>query len=164
MKAVSNLFRRLFRHRIGQLTLVQVERSIGAMRCMRVVRHHDNRFPLLAIQRLKKRKNFVTRFAVQDPPLVRHTTKWSDRPQSRARYRHVAVRHQKVVAENVSSDGQANNAQGELHVAFAFGFVERREQQRNLHILLRCQRRQQIVELENEPHMTRAPSRQLTVI
>ena len=56
---------------------------------------------------------------------------------------------------------QANQLQDRHHLALAFGTRQRQEQERQLDILIGAQDRQQVIELEHEPDVPRAPARQL---
>src|SRR3954470_23664890 len=67
-----------------QLALIEMYRSRGARRSVRIVRHHDNRFSMLAVQGLQQVEDFIARFAVQIAGgLVAEQQGWvgNDRPR-----------------------------------------------------------------------------------
>src|SRR5260221_188612 len=118
---------------------------------------------MLFVQCLEQVENFITRFAIEvTSGFVAKQKGWVGDNGSRdadALLLAAGERARKMLRPMA----KAHHAHCRLDVLPALGFVEVREQQRQLNIPFRRQNRQQVVKLEYETDMAGTPTRQLPV-
>src|SRR3974390_2963915 len=141
----------------GETALVDVELARGVRRGARIVRHHDDGLALLLIENLDQVQDVLRALAVEIAGrLVAHQQRWVG--DERARDGDALLLTAGELGGLVlGAVGEAHELECRLHVALALRARQVREQQRHLDVSLGREHRQQVVELEHESHMPRAP-------
>ena len=140
--------------------LLEVQDAGRAFRRVRIVRHHDDRLLVLAIQALQQRQHFRARLRVE---VARRLVREQERRigHDRARDRHALLLSARQLPGIVAGAvGEPHDAEGGHHVVAALLLREAREQQRQLDVLERRQHGNEVVQLEDEPDVPRAPRRE----
>ena len=144
----------------GEHPLGEVQRAPGPRFGARVVRDHDDRLAVLGVEGLQQVEDLVARLPIevagrlvaQQQRRVRHDGAGDADPWFLP-----ARELPRIVLRAVL---EADHRERRRHVVPPVGARERREQQRQLDVLLRRQHRQQVVELEDEADVPGAPARQ----
>jgi acyl-CoA thioesterase-1 len=125
------------------------------------VRHHQHGLAVFRDQLLDQGHHFVGALAVQVAGgLVAQKEGWVGNNRSGNGHA-LFLAAGKLAGEVVHAVGQANDAERGFHVLAPLGLGELGQQERQLHVLERGEHRNQVVHLEDEPHVARAPSGQL---
>src|SRR6185436_7585117 len=144
---------------LEELPLLEVQRAIRELRRLGVVRDHDDRLAVLAVQHLQEPEDFVSGLAVE---VVRRLVADEDRRvrDERARDRDallLAARELLRLVPCAVREPDDLKRDGDGLAALRRG--ERGQQERQLDIALGGQDRHQVVELEHEADVSRAPFR-----
>src|SRR5256885_12373700 len=144
-----------------QLALVEVAHDGRPLDRVRVVRdHHDGLLEFL-VQPLEQRQDFLGRFPVQVPGrLVRYEDRGvgGDGPRDGDALLLAARELPREVMHPVLEPHQGERR---LDVLAPLGLRERRQQQRQLHVLEGGEHRDEVVKLEHEPDVRGAPAGEL---
>src|SRR6266496_770070 len=144
-----------------QLALVEVAHDVRPLDRVRVVRdHHDGLLEFL-VQPLEQRQDFLGRFPVQVPGrLVRHEDRGvgGDGPRDGDALLLAARELPREVMHPVLEPHQRERR---LDMLAPLGLGERRQQQRQLDVLVGGEYRDEVVELEHEPDVRGAPAGEL---
>src|SRR6266576_444197 len=142
---------------VSELAFVEIDRPAGAGGGMRIVRDHDARFAVLAVERLQQVENLVAGFAVQIARgFVAEQQRWVR--DNRARDAHTLLLAAGELAGIMfGAVCQAYDIQRCRHVLFPLGFRQVRQEQRQLHVAFRGEHGKQVVELENKADVPRPP-------
>ena len=132
-------------------------RALGRVR---IVRDHHDRLAVIAIERLQQVEDFVAGLAIE---VARRLVAEEQRRVGHDRARDAdalfltAGELARIVLRAI---GQADDLQRDADALAALGLAELRQEQRQLDVALGRQHRQQVVELEDEADVARAPLRQ----
>ncbi|MBP1657450.1 MAG: uncharacterized protein H6Q31_2051 [Bacteroidetes bacterium] len=123
----------------------------------RIVRDHDDGLLELLVQAIEQRHHFARRNAVQVAGrFVRHQhRRIGDQCPRNGHALFLSAR--KLLGVVLHTVREADHRKGCFNVLAAFPAREFRKQEWQLHILECCQHREQVIELENEPDVIRAP-------
>jgi hypothetical protein len=152
-----------FPARPAQLALVEINGPRRARRGMGIVRHHDDRLAVLAVERLEQIQNLIPGLAVQVARRLvaqQHGRVGDNRAGDAHPLLFAAGQRAGIMFGAV---GQADHGQRRLHVFLALRLGQVRQQQRQFHVSFRVQHRHQVVKLKNEADVPRAPMGQLPV-
>ena len=141
----------------GEALLVAGCELVGALGRVRIVRHHDNRLPVLSIERLKKLEHFIACFPVEIAGrLVAEQQRWVDHdgPRDPDALLLSARELARIVLRAV---GKAHDLEGDADPFPPLTLRELRQKQRQLDVALGREHRQEVVELEDEADVLRAP-------
>ena len=140
--------------------LVEVQRALGALRGVRIVRHHDDRLAVLAVERLQQVEDLVAGLAIEVAGrLVAQQQRriGDDRAGDADALLLAAGELARVVLRAVAEADDVER--GRRRACVRSRLRQLGQQQRQLDVLARGQHRQQVVELEDEADVPRAPAR-----
>ena len=149
---------------VGELALVQIDGPRGARRGVRVVGDHDDRLAVLAVERLQQVQDLVARLAVEVAGRLvaqQQGRVGDDRAGDADALLLAAGELPRVVSARGCVSPTIASAVATCCLPLGLGQV--RQQQRQLDVALGREHRQQVVELEHEADVPRAPRRQLAV-
>ena len=140
-----------------QRALVQVQPAAGVLGGLRVVRHHDHRLAVLPVEHLQQGQDLVRSRAIQvarglvadEQHGIRH-----DGPGDGHALFLAAGQLSRLVAGAIVEPHQG---QRDGRVPAPLGRRQVRQQERQLHVPLRRQHRQEVIELEHEAHVGGPP-------
>ena len=139
------------------LALVEVDGAGGAGGGVRVVGDHDDGLAMIPAQRFEQRQDLVSRLAVEIPGgFVRQD-------QGRVRDERAGDAHALLFAARelprmmAQAVGKANRGEGQADLTPATGGAQMGQQQRQLDVPLGGQGGEEVVELEDESHVSGAP-------
>ena len=144
-------------HLFDERALLEMQQVRGALGGVRVVRHHDDRLLELLVQPLQQREDFRRRLRIEVAGrLVGDEQRriGDDRAGDRDALLLAAGELPRIV---LSPGRRARRCERGHDVLAALRLRELRQQQRQLDVLERRQHRDQVVELEDEPDVPRAP-------
>jgi hypothetical protein len=141
-----------------QAALLEVDRALRTHGGVRVVRHHDDGLAMLAIERLEKIEDLVPRLAVEIAGglIAQQQRRIRDNGASDADALLLSTRQLAWPMPGAVVQRDQRERRGDALATL--GTIEFREQQRQLDIALRSKRRQQVVHLEDEADVIRAPA------
>jgi hypothetical protein len=121
---------------------------------------HDDGFPLTAIKRLQQIQDFITGLAIEVTGglIAKQQCGIGDYGTGYANTLLLTPRERTRVVSRAM--GKTHDIQGCGSVFFALRTRKVRQQQGQFHIFLRREYRDQVIELENQAHMTRPPCRE----
>src|SRR5437867_889605 len=149
---------------VGQHALVEVDDPLGALGGVRIVGHHDDGLLELPVEPVEQLEDLLGRLAVEVAGgLVgeQHRGVAHDRARDRHALLLAARELARVVVHAIGEPDQLEREQGALAALLA---AHAHEQQRQLDVLERGQHRDQVVELEDEADVARAPHRELAPV
>ncbi len=135
-----------------------MQRSLRAFGSARIVRHHDDRFPVVAIERVQQVQDFIPRLAIEvTGRLVAEKEGWIGHNSAGDTYTLLLPTGElrRIVLRALR---KPDNFQRDRRTFASFGFREASQKERQLDILRCCQFRQEIVELKYKADMLGAPS------
>ncbi len=147
----------------AELPLIQMQHMLGARRGVRIVRHHDDGLALLLIQRLQQIEDLIARLAVEVAGrLVAQQQRriGNDRARDADALLLTAGQLARLVLGAFAQSHQAQRCAGALATIRG---RQRGQQQRQFDVALGGQHRQQVVHLEHEADVIRAPAAELAV-
>ncbi len=126
-----------------------------------IVRHHDDRLAVVAVQRLEQVENLVAGLAIEIARrlVAKQQRRIGDDRAGDADALLLAARELPRIV--VGPLAEPDDRQRGLHALPAVCGSQLRQQQRELDVARRRQHRQQVVHLEDEPDVPRAPGREL---
>ncbi len=146
---------------VHEPTLVEVELPRGSLGGPGIVSHHDDGLALLAVHHLQQVEDLLRRVPVE---IAGGLVAYQERgigdqgPRDRHALLLPARELRRLVRTPVT---QAHQVQRRADIGAALRLRQIGEQQRQLHILLGGQQGHQVVELEHEADVARAPAREL---
>ena len=146
---------------LDQLPLVQVQHAVGPRRRPGIVRHQQDRLSQFIPQFREQVEYLLGGVGVEVPGgLVGHDERriGDDRPGDPHPLLLAAGELAGTMAEAV---GQADQLQRRQHLAAPLRRRQRQQEQRQLDVLVGCQHRQEVIELEDKAEPPRPPVGQL---
>src|SRR5256885_2515034 len=144
-----------------QLALVEVAHDVGPLDGVRVVRHHHDGLLEFPVQPLEQRQHLFRRLAVEVARrLVRHEDRGVGGDGARDRHA-LLLTARELPWRMVHAVLESDQRERRLHVLAPLGLGERRQQQRQLDVLVGGEHRDEVVELEHEPDVRGAPAGEL---
>ena len=140
---------------------VEMQRALGARGRVRVVRHHDDRLAVIAVERLQQVEDLVARLAVEVAGgLVAQQQRRIGHDGARdADALFLAARQLARVV--VGAVRETDDGERHLNALPPIGLRQFGEEQRQLDVAGRGEHRQQVVELKHEADVARPPRREL---
>src|SRR5437867_4758218 len=144
-----------------QLALVEVAHGMRPLDGVRIVRHHHDGLLELFVQPREQRQYFLGGLAIEVAGrLVRHEDRGVGRDGARDSDP-LLLAARELPGKVAHAILQADQRERRLDVLLPLGLGERRQQQRQLDVLVGREHRDQVVELKHEPDVRGAPAGRL---